>query len=127
MRQPVEVGLVGRAPVKARMGPALVVEGEVPADRGARRADSVVGPQVDLFVFDRPPQPFDEDVVPPRASAVHADSDPRLPQHAGEGVAGELRTLVAVEDLRLTVPDEVPSRMWWKQVGGVISGLFNEP
>src|SRR6195952_1607954 len=88
------------------MGPAPVGGGEFSADRGARRADGIVGLQVDLFVLDRPPQPFDEDVVAPRAPAVHADGDPSLPQHAGEGVAGELRALVAIEDLRLAVPDE---------------------
>src|ERR1700712_3048815 len=106
MRQLVEVGLVGGPPVKARMGPAPVIESEVSAERGARRADSVVGPQVDLLVFDRPPQALDEDVVAPRASAVHADGNPHLPQHAGEGVARKLRTLVGVEDLRLAVPGE---------------------
>src|SRR3954447_12743702 len=104
MRPPVEVGLIGRGPVKARMGPAPIVEGEVPADRGAGRADGVVGPQVNLLVLDRPPQALDEDVVAPRALAVHADGDPGLPQHAGEGVAGELRALIRIEDLRPAVP-----------------------
>ena len=82
------------------MGPAPVVEGEIPSDRGMCRADGVVGSQVDLLVLDRPPQPLDEDVVAPRALAVHADGDPGLQQDAGEGVAGELRPLVSVEDLR---------------------------
>ena len=45
MRQAVEIGLVGRAPVKARMGPAPIVEGAIPADRGPRRTDGVIGPQ----------------------------------------------------------------------------------
>ena len=54
MRQRVEVGLVGRAPVKARIGPAPVVERQVPANRGTRLADGVVGPQADSsYVIDR--------------------------------------------------------------------------
>src|SRR4051794_15188127 len=42
------------------------------------------------------PEPLDEDVVPPGASAVHADGDPGLEQHVGEVVAGELRALDAL-------------------------------
>ena len=47
--------LVRRPPVKARMWPAAIVEGQIPADRGAGLANSVVGLQVDLPVLDRPP------------------------------------------------------------------------
>ena len=46
MGERVEVSLVGRAPVKARMRAPLIVEGEVAADRGARLADAVVGFQI---------------------------------------------------------------------------------
>jgi hypothetical protein len=42
------------------MGPLAVVEGQITADRGARLGHAVIGAQVDLLVFDRPPQPFDE-------------------------------------------------------------------
>ena len=50
---------------------ALAVEEvQIPADRGARLADAIVGLEIDLFIFDRAPQPLDEDVVPPGALAV---------------------------------------------------------
>ena len=75
LRQVVEVGVIRRSSVKARMRALAVVEVQIPADRGARLADAVVGPQIDLFVFDRAPEPLDEDVVAPRAPAVHADRD----------------------------------------------------
>src|SRR4051812_155385 len=81
------------------MGPAPIVEGQVPADRGAGLADRVIGSEVDLLVLDRPPEPLDEDVVAPGALAVHADGDAGLVQHAGEASAGELRALIGVEDL----------------------------
>src|SRR3954470_2633892 len=90
LRQPGEVGLVRRLPVKARMRSPSIVEGQVSADRGPGLADRVVGPEINLLVLDRSPEPLDEDVVPPRASAVHADGDPGLEQHAGEVRAGEL-------------------------------------
>src|SRR5829696_9671787 len=82
------------------MGSSSIVEGQVSADRGPGLADRVVGPEINLLVLDRSPESLNEDVVAPRASAVHADSNPSLEQHAGEVVAGELRALVGVEDLR---------------------------
>src|SRR5215213_8927792 len=60
------------------MGSPSIVEGQVSPDRGAGLADRVVGPEINLLVLDRSPEPFDEDVVAPRASAVHADGNPSL-------------------------------------------------
>ena len=81
------------------MGPLLVVEPEPFADaRSSLRYQPVV-PQVNLFVLQRTPQPFNEDVVETTAAPVHADRDAARFQLAGEFLAGELRTLVAVEDL----------------------------
>lgn len=91
-RRVVEVRMVRRAPVKARMGTGPVVPGQIPADRGPRLGDAVVGPEVDLLVLDRSPQPLDEDVVPPGALAVHADGDLGLGEHGGEGLRRELRS-----------------------------------
>jgi hypothetical protein len=50
-----------------------ILEVEIVADRCARLADAVVGPQIYLLVFDAAPQPLDEHVVPPCVFAVHAD------------------------------------------------------
>src|SRR6185295_14071387 len=107
---------VRRLPVKARMGSPPIVEVQIPTDRGPGLADRVASPEIHLLVLDRSPEPFDEDVVPPRASAIHADGDPGLEQHAGEGVAGELvagelvagelRALVGVEDLGPAMPSQ---------------------
>src|ERR1700676_5254230 len=47
LRQVVEVGVIRRPSVKARMRTLAVVEVQIPADRGARLADAVVGPQID--------------------------------------------------------------------------------
>src|SRR3954463_4313692 len=106
LRQPIEVGLVRRLPVKAGVGSPSIVEGQIPADRGPGLADRVVGPEVDLLVLDRSPEPLDEDVVAPGALAVHADGDAGLAQHAGEVVAGELAARVGVEDLGAAMAGE---------------------
>ena len=45
------------------------------ANAFARSAHGFVGMQVDLFVIDRAPQPFDKYVVAPAPLAVHRDAD----------------------------------------------------
>src|SRR5262245_40536689 len=71
-RQRVEVGLIGRASVKARMRPMAVVEVDVAAERSSRLVDAVIGPQIHLLVFDTAPEALEEHVIAPRAPAVHA-------------------------------------------------------
>src|SRR3954454_18182602 len=72
------------------------------ADRSLGFCNTVVGPKVDLFVFDRTPNPLDEDVVAPGAFAVHADRNGVVPQQTGELDAGELASLVGIENLRFS-------------------------
>ena len=52
------------------MGPSAVVEGQIPADPGAGLGDAGASSQVDLLIFDAPPQTLDEDVVAPGALAI---------------------------------------------------------
>src|SRR6266851_6929472 len=84
----VEIGEIRRSSVKARMRALAIVEFQIAADRGACLADAVVGSEIDLFVFDRAPEPFDEDVVAPGSLAVHADGDSVRQEQAGEVGAG---------------------------------------
>ncbi len=53
--------------------------------------------QINLFVFDRSPQPFNKHIVPPGALAVHADADAVFLEQAGEGQRCELAALVQNE------------------------------
>src|SRR5271166_2508600 len=85
------------------MKAALVVEGEVCADAGFRLAAVGIALQIDVLVFQRAPEAFDEDVVHPAAAPVHRDAHASLEQRAGEGGGGELAALVGVENLRLAV------------------------
>ena len=70
LRQPVEVGLVRRLPIKARVGSLAIVEGQISTDRRACVTDGVVGPEIDLLVLDRAPEPLNEDVFAPGALPV---------------------------------------------------------
>jgi hypothetical protein len=63
------------------MWAAAVVEAKIAADPGAGFRDAGVGPQVDLFVLDGPPEALHEDVVAPSSLAIHADFDLAGGQH----------------------------------------------
>ena len=85
------------------MGPLGVVEADPLADDlfGLEAVGQVV--QVDHLVFERAPQPLDEDVVHAAAPAVHGDRDACILERAGEVEAGKLAALVGVEYLRPAV------------------------
>ena len=59
--------------------------------------------QIYLLVLDDFPQVLDEHVVAPAALAVHRDTDVFRFKHGDKGQAGELATLIGVEDPRCTV------------------------
>ena len=85
-------------------GPFSVVEAEVVVGPGLGLPPVWVGLQIDLFVLDCPPEPFDEYVVAVASLPVHANSDPLLLQESGEGLTGALAPLTGVEDLRFPLP-----------------------
>jgi len=57
---------------QAGVRPRSIVPIEMYRDPRLRFKDTVVGVQVDLFVFHRPPQPFDENTVAQSALTIHA-------------------------------------------------------
>ena len=66
------------------------------------------GSEVEIVVLERPPQPLDEDVVLNAPATVHADGDAVVLEQVREDLAGELRSLVGVEDLRGSIaPDSL--------------------
>ena len=86
------------------MGPTGVVEAlDVSAKRSPRLRDAGIGPQADLLVFDGPPEPFHENIVPPGPLAIHADRNLVTFQQLREGQARELLPLSRVENLGLAV------------------------
>src|SRR5271166_5340681 len=107
LRQMGEVGVIRRSGVKTRMWTFAVIKVQIPADRGACPGDAAVSSKIDLLVFDRAPDPLDEDVVAPSPFAVHADRDGIVGQQAGERGAGELAALVGIENA-IIASDVVP-------------------
>ena len=88
------------------MGAAPVVEADISGDPCARFGHAVVGAEVALLVLDTSPEPLDEDVVAPRAFAVHADLDLPGCQNLDEVGGCELTALIAVEDLWLAMASQ---------------------
>lgn len=81
----------------------MIVEIEVLAYPESRFEWTVVGVQVDLFIFNASPKPLYKDVVDAATFAIHADLDLVCFKNFGEIVARKLAALVGVEYLRLTV------------------------
>jgi hypothetical protein len=52
--------------------------------------------EINALIFQRSPQPFDENIVDPAALAVHRNFDLRVFQNSGELEAGELVALDAL-------------------------------
>ena len=103
LRQGTEVGFVGRYPVQRLMRPTTVVPLEALGQAFVLCNAVIAGAQIDPFVFHRPPQSLDEDVVMTTSASVHADLDTMRLQHIREFRAGELAALIGVEDLRCAV------------------------
>ncbi len=62
--------------------------------------------EIHLLIFEAPPQPLDEDVVPPPPDPIHADLNSMSLQKPGEFLAGELATLIGVKDLGSPIPSD---------------------
>ena len=105
-RRPVPVCLGRGSPTQRRVRSLGVVRADPVTDQAPGR--QAVGDlvQVDRLVFERAPQPFDEDIVHEPAPAIHRDAHARRLQARGERHAGELAALVGVEDLRRIVPGQ---------------------
>lgn len=79
----------------------VVIEAEVGGEWRLRLLQCNVFLGVHLLVLHAAPKPFGEDIVLITALAIHADSHARCLQHGGECIAGELRALIGVVDVRL--------------------------
>ena len=91
------------------MGPLGIVELNVLLYSPIQVQSCLIGVQVDVLILDAPPEPLNVYVVCGSSPAIHTDpelglcgvaSDKRL----YEDVAGELASLVGVEDPRPAVP-----------------------
>jgi hypothetical protein len=92
------------------MRPELIIEGQIPCQPLLGIVNGLVGMEIDLFIFETPPQPFHKHIVPPPPGPIHADLNPPVFENPGEFLAGELAALIRVEDLWLTIVSDRSSR-----------------
>jgi hypothetical protein len=83
------------------MGTMLIIIGEPSAKAGTQFRAGLEGVQMDAFVLHRPPEPLGEDIVHPASPTVHAYLDLDCSQHTGEGIGGEVATLMGIADIGL--------------------------
>ena len=88
------------------MRAAPVVEHQLATKTATRFRDASVGAQVDFLVCDRPPEPFDNDVVAPRGLAVHADRNLGVLHGRQKGDGGERAALIGVQALGGAIPSQ---------------------
>lgn len=79
------------------MQPLLVIKPEVPVEPLADLAGCFVVVQIQVFIFDTPPQAFHKDIVERPPAAIHTDPAAGGEQPTGKVEAGELRSLVGIE------------------------------
>ena len=65
--------------------------------------DSLYFLQIDVFIFDSPPEPLHKNIVQRSAAPVHADFDALVQQRASETQGGKLCALVGVEYLTVAL------------------------
>ena len=80
----------------------MVVKVQVLIDPFPAFRDALVILDIDIFVLERAPETFGENVVKDPATAIHADPDVLSFQYPRERNAGKLRALISIEDLRTT-------------------------
>jgi hypothetical protein len=88
------------------------------ANQQLRHAGVVV--DVEVLVLDRAPQSLHENVVKRTPPPIHAHANALGLQPAGEGLGGELRPLIRVEDLRLA---ELPRVLQSGQAKRAVEGI----
>ena len=75
-----------RGRFEGRVTSLCVVELEVAFQMIPGLRDGIIRMQVDCFILDTAPQPFNKDIVHPAALAIDGDSDPVLLEFIGKGL-----------------------------------------
>ena len=82
-----------------------IVEGEICTQSLGGLGHAFVVLQIDFLILDASPESLHEDVIPASPWSIPTDADVFLFESVGEILACKLRALIAVEDIRLGVPE----------------------
>jgi len=75
-----------------------IVEEEVFSQAITNLRDPLVVLEIDLLVFDGPPETLDKNIIVDPTTTVHANPDIPLFQPTGKLKAGKLTALIGIED-----------------------------
>ena len=81
----------------------VIVKHEVLLQALVSLIERFLGFRIHLLIFNGSPESFDKDIVMRPSPTIHTDPDPGLRQATCEGEAGELGSLVGIEDHRQAV------------------------
>jgi len=82
---------------QALMRPFMVVEGKIPLEPLIKFGNAGIVVEIQVFILDTPPEPFDEDVVKDASPAIHTDAGAGLRQDRGEPPGRELHSLIVLK------------------------------
>lgn len=92
------INRIGRLIAQRHMGSVRVVPRNIFGDPLLRLPHRVGFMEVDVLIFERPPESFDDNIIHGSSLAIPADCDAFGFQDSGEYITGELATLIRVED-----------------------------
>jgi hypothetical protein len=78
----------------------VVVQVKVARQIRPRLVNRAIIFQINLVIFDSTPKTLHKNVIKHSACAIHTDRNTGIFQNANEAIAGELRVLIRIEDLR---------------------------
>ncbi len=83
----------------------MFIEAEVIVEADPGISAILIRFNIHLLIFHCPPQPLYEEIIVVLPFPIHANPDPVLLKGPGEGLTGELVSLVRVEYLGLAFPE----------------------
>ena len=83
-----------------------MIELKVAREACSCRGDRFIGMEIHLFVFHRSPEPFNKNIIAPRASPIHTQANPVGLDESGKCVIRKLTALIRIHDVWVPIPSQ---------------------
>ena len=108
----------------------FVVKAQILAKIGLTVRDTVVSLEIDFLLFDTLPESFTNTLSRQQPLPSIADCNAMMLQQFGELGAGELATLIGIEELRSAMtmqrlPDSIETRIGWRDASSIRGASTN--
>ena len=88
------------------MRTAAIIELKVAREACSCRGDRFIDMEIHLFVFHRSPEPFNKNIIAPRASPIHTQANPVGLDESGKCVIRKLTALIRIHDVWVPIPSQ---------------------